>query len=52
MNSVGDLKIDFSNGYVLEIFIDTSEEEECWRILKMESDEKHYVVYGKGVSFG
>ncbi len=52
MNSVGDLKIDFSNGYVLEIFIDTSQEEECWRILKMESDEKHYVVYGKGVSFG
>lgn len=52
MNNVGDLKIKFSNGYVLEIFIDTSEEEECWRILKMESDEKHYVVYGNGVSFG
>lgn len=52
MNDYGDLKIDIGNNYILEIFIDTSEEEECWRILKMESDEKHYVVYGKGVSFG
>ena len=52
MNDYGDLKIDIGDNYILEIFIDTSEEEECWRILKMESDEKHYVVYGKGVSFG
>ena len=47
MNDYGDLKIDIGDNYILEIFIDTSEEEECWRIQKYESDEKQYVFYGK-----
>ena len=47
MNDYGDLKIDIGDNYILEIFIDTSEEEECCRIQKYESDEKQYVFYGK-----
>ena len=47
MNDYGDLKIDIGDNYILEIFIDTSEEEECWRIQKYESDEKQDVFYGK-----
>ncbi len=47
MNDYGDLKIGIGNHYILEVFIDTSEEEECWRIQKYESDEKQYVFYGK-----
>ena len=50
INCVGDLQINFSNSYILRVFINTSENEECWRLL-MDSDEKHYVVKGKEILF-
>lgn len=51
INCVGDLQIDFSNGYILRVFIDTSENVECWRLFLMDSNKKHYVVKGNEVIF-
>ena len=41
-----DLSVDFSNGDTLEIFNDTSEETEIWRIVPDEG--KQLVVCGNG----
>lgn len=44
----GDLKIVFSNHFVLETFIDSSGREECWRFFEIGTDE-HTVVNGQGI---
>lgn len=50
INRWGDLLLIFSNNDRLEVFITTSEDEECWRTFKMDEEEKHLVVTGRGVS--
>ena len=47
INDYGDLKIDLENKYVLEVFGDSSEVKEYWRLLECQSDEKQFVVYGQ-----
>lgn len=44
----GDLKIVFSNGFVLETFIDSSGLEECWRFFEAGA-ENHLIVNGQGI---
>lgn len=50
INRWGDLLLVFSNGERLEIFVDASDDTECWRLFKHDSDEAHLVVTGFGVS--
>ena len=47
-NRLGDLKLKFANGFVLEILVDVSGTEECWRFFEAESEE-HLVVTGQGI---
>ena len=48
-NLYGDLKIEFSNGWILDVFVNESSDEECWRFLKMDNDSPHLVITGKGI---
>ncbi len=49
VNETGDLKIVLSNGYCIEVFIDTNEDEECWRFFEVGNSEKpHIVITGHG----
>lgn len=49
INEVGDLKIVLSNDFYIEVFIDTNEDEECWRFFEVGNKEKpHIVVTGCG----
>ena len=49
MNEIGDLKIVLSNDFCIEVFIDTSEDEECWRFFEIGNSEKpHIVITGCG----
>ena len=47
----GDLLLTFSNDDRLEIYVDCSDEAECWRFFQCESNNKHLVVTGTGISF-
>lgn len=51
VNRWGDLLLIFSNDNRLEIFINSSDSTECWRLFKHHSDEEHLVVTGLGVEF-
>lgn len=48
INPLGDLKIEFSNGFVLSAAVDVSGSEECWRFYARNSD-CHFVVNGTGL---
>jgi hypothetical protein len=48
-NKFGDLKIEFENGFKLEVFVDTCGDDECWRFFDMESEDDHLVVTGQGL---
>lgn len=49
INEVGDLKIVLSNDFCIEVFIDTNEDEECWRFFEVGNSEKpHIVITGYG----
>ena len=48
-NQWGDLKICFENDFVLEIFSDVSENEECWRFFAVNSTDDHLVVTAQGI---
>ena len=50
-NSLGDLKLILCNGEVIEIYVDTCEDYECWRAFETNSNEKHFVVSGTGIEF-
>ena len=58
MNNQGDLKIVFSNNDRLEVFVNKSTDEECWRFVEISSGEdeiegityKLLLVTGTGVS--
>lgn len=50
-NKFGDLKIALSNDLFIEIFVDTSENEECWRFFEAgDIESQHLVVNGKGLN--
>lgn len=49
VNTYGDLTIYFSNNLTLSIFLDTSGDDECWRIFELPSGEKHFVVTGNKI---
>lgn len=49
VNIWGDLLLIFSNGDRLEVFVDVSDDSECWRIFKSECDEPHSVLTGHGI---
>jgi len=46
---VGSLRINLSEGYVLDLFPDDSLGKEYWRFFKLNSDHTHFVVTGKGI---
>ena len=49
INETGDLKIVLSNEFCIEVFIDTNEDEECWRFFEVGNSEKpHIVITGCG----
>lgn len=49
INELGDLKIVLSDGFCIEVFIDTNEDEECWRFFEVGNSEKpHIVITGQG----
>lgn len=50
INEFGDLQITFSNDERLEIFVDSSDNTEAWRLFSI-LDEKHLVFTGQGYSF-
>lgn len=49
MSSYGDLSIQLSNVVTLSVYVDTTSEDESWRIFIPKSKTKHYVVTGKGM---
>ena len=59
MNNRGDLRIVLSNNDRLEVFVNNSTDEECWRFFEMSSDEddikgiarRHLVMTGTGTSY-
>ena len=52
VNIWGDLLLVFSNGDRLEVFVDVSDDSECWRIFKSECEEPHLVLTGHGIVLG
>jgi len=49
VNEIGDLRIVLSNGFCIEVFIDTNEDEECWRFFEVGNNEvPHIVITGCG----
>lgn len=44
INEIGDLKIVLSNDFCIEVFIDTNEDEECWRFFEVGNSEKPHIV--------
>ena len=44
-----DLFLVLSNGDRLEVFVDVSDDSECWRIFKSECEEPHLVITGQGI---
>ncbi len=51
VNEYGDLRIVLSDDYSIEVFVDTNENEECWRFFEVGNNEKpHIVITGCGYS--
>lgn len=48
-NPLGDLHIEFTNGFALDAFVDISGGEECWRFFK-HGDDEHLVMTGQGLA--
>ena len=44
VSPVGDIKIEFSNGYIFEVFIPASYKDEEWRLIDFTTDE-HLIFY-------
>lgn len=49
IDELGDLALHFSNGDKLEVFVDSSDTSECWRIFDLNSEKRHFVMTGVGV---
>ena len=50
-NFVGDLNVHLSNKMELCVFVNSSTDIECWRILEADKSKPHFVVCGNGTSF-
>ena len=50
LSMYGDLLL-LSNGNVLDVFVDASTKEECWRLFEVGSKKEHFVVNGQGIVF-
>ncbi len=48
-DDVGSLKIHFNAGYTLEVFPNDTLEEEYWRFLRPDKDERHFLMTGQGI---
>ena len=46
----GDLKIEFENGFALEIFVDASGDEECWCFFVVNDMNSFVTITGQGLS--
>ena len=45
-----DLKINFTNGLILEVFVETSGHDECWRFFEADRiDQEHLVITGQDI---
>jgi hypothetical protein len=49
LSAFGDLRIYFSNDFVLDVYIDTSGSEECWRFFNKTNSNAHLVITGLGI---
>lgn len=49
VNKFGDLKISFTNGFALDVIIDTSLNDECWRFFEYGNIETHLIITGQGI---
>lgn len=49
VNRWGDLLLAFSNSDRLEVFVDVSDDSECWRIFQSGYEEPHLVLTGHGI---
>lgn len=50
-SNLGDLKLILSNNNILEVFINTSSNNECWRFFECGVDKEHLVVSGNNDEF-
>lgn len=50
LSTSGDLKLKLSNGNVFEVFINTSTDDECWRLFVKKIVKDHFVVTGQNVA--
>lgn len=50
-NIFGDLKLNLSNGNIFEVLVNSSSNDECWRLFEKNSDKDHFVVTGQKVIF-
>lgn len=48
LNRWGDLLIIFSNGDSMEIFVDSSDDTECWRLFQHNCENAHFIICGLG----
>lgn len=48
VGKLGDISISFANNFIIEVYVDTSSDNECWRFFKANSDD-HLVVTSKGI---
>lgn len=51
INRWGDLLLILSNGERFEIYVDASDDTECWRMLEGNSEKEHLVMTGSGLRF-
>ena len=51
LNSLGDLELILSNEEHIEIYVNSSDDTESWRLLKSHRNEEHLVVTGMGIDF-
>ncbi|HEZ7986801.1 MAG TPA: hypothetical protein RWO09_07695 [Ruminococcus sp.] len=51
INNCGDLFIVLNNEYVIEVFVNNSTDDECWRLFSNNIDEEHLVVSGVGDTY-
>lgn len=51
INSLGDLVLILSNNNRIEIYVNSSDDTESWRMLDNDYNKEHLVMTGKGVSY-
>lgn len=52
INAFGDTTIRFHNGVILVVYLEVTNEEECWRFFEKEADDKEdMIVLGNGIKF-